>query len=101
MDADKFADFFGRVPTFTIPGRTFPVDTMFARTTATDYVDAAVQQALAIHVGQGPGDILIFMTGQEDIEGTCILLGDRIEAFGHDVPPIAILPIYSQLPSDL
>ena len=54
MDSDKFADFFGMVPTFIIPGRTFPVDTFFARTTATDYVDSAVQQAIAIHVGQGP-----------------------------------------------
>ena len=78
MDAEKFADFFGKVPVFNIPGRTFPVDTLYARTTAQDYVDAAVQQALAIHVGQGPGDILIFMTGQEDIEATCVLLADRV-----------------------
>lgn len=101
MDADKFAAFFGNVPVFTIPGRTFPVETFFGRTTATDYVDAAVQQAIAIHVGQGTGDILIFMTGQEDIEATCVLLADRVAQVGEDVPPLSILPIYSQLPSDM
>eukprot|EP00927_Polykrikos_kofoidii_P043542 TRINITY_DN37611_c0_g1_i1.p1 TRINITY_DN37611_c0_g1~~TRINITY_DN37611_c0_g1_i1.p1 ORF type:complete len:1314 (+),score=272.56 TRINITY_DN37611_c0_g1_i1:116-4057(+) len=101
MDAKKFADFFGSVPVFTIPGRTFPVETFFARSTATDYVDAAVQQALKIHVSQGMGDILIFMTGQEDIESTCVLLADRVQQVGEDVPPLTILPIYSQLPSDL
>merc|ERR1719253_1746460 len=101
MDSEKFARFFGNVPVFNIPGRTFPVDTLYARTTAQDYVDAAVQQALAIHVGQGPGDILIFMTGQEDIEATCVLLADRVSQVGEDIPGLTILPIYSQLASDL
>ena len=33
-----------------------------------DYVEAAVKQALAIHIAYPPGDILVFMTGQEEIE---------------------------------
>jgi len=101
MDSDKFANFFGGVPVFTIPGRTFPVETFYARTTAEDFVDAAVQQALTIHVQQGKGDVLIFMTGQEDIEATCYLLADRASQIGENCPPLTILPIYSQLPSDL
>jgi len=101
MDAEKFANFFGGVPVFTIPGRTFPVETLYARTTAQDYVDEAVQQALAIHVGQDEGDILIFMTGQADIETTCVLLADRCAQVGENVAPLTILPIYSQLPSDM
>ena len=28
MDSQKFADFFGNVPVYTIPGRTFPVDVL-------------------------------------------------------------------------
>ena len=31
MDSDKFATFFGNVPTFHIPGRTFPVDSQCVR----------------------------------------------------------------------
>lgn len=39
-----------------------------------DYVEAAVKQAVAVHLGHPPGDILIFMTGQEEIEATCFSL---------------------------
>lgn len=31
MDSDKFAAFFGNVPIFHIPGRTFPVDVLFSK----------------------------------------------------------------------
>ncbi|KAI1428260.1 P-loop containing nucleoside triphosphate hydrolase protein [Xylaria sp. FL1777] len=80
MNSKRFSDFFGGAPEFTIPGRTFPVDIMFHRSPVEDYVDQAVQQVLSIHVSMGAGDILVFMTGQEDID---------------------ILPIYSQMPADL
>lgn len=63
MNAEKFADFFGNVPIFHIPGRTFPVDVYFSKTLFYDYVEAAVKQALTIHLENGAGDILIFMTG--------------------------------------
>ena len=101
LDSQKFADFFGSCPVFKIPGRTFPVDVLFSKTPQEDYVDAAVKQAIAIHLGHPPGDILIFMTGQEEIEATCFALQERLEHLGEGVPPILILPIYSQLPSDL
>ena len=41
------------------------------------------------------------MTGQEEIEATCFALKERLEALGDGVPDLLILPIYSQLPSDL
>ena len=100
MDATKFAQFFGNVPTFTIPGRTFPVDVFFGKNTVEDYVDAAVKQALQIHLGNLEGDILMFMPGQEDIEVTCEVLADRLLEIDN-APQLSILPIYSQLPSDL
>lgn len=46
------------------------------------------------------GDILIFMPGQEDIEVTCEVLAERIGEL-ENAPALSILPIYSQLPSDL
>jgi len=101
MDADKFANFFGGIPIFTIPGRTFPVEKLFSKTPQEDYVEAAVKQALTVHLSEGPGDILIFMTGQEDIEITCFAIHERLQQLGDDTPPLLILPIYSQLPSDL
>ncbi|KAK1250108.1 hypothetical protein MKX08_010111 [Trichoderma sp. CBMAI-0020] len=100
MNAKKFSDFFGGAPEFTIPGRTFPVDVMFHRSPVEDYVDQAVQQVLAIHVSMDAGDILVFMTGQEDIEITCELVQKRLDAL-NDPPKLSILPIYSQMPADL
>ncbi|KAJ3372238.1 DEAH-box RNA helicase prp16 [Allomyces arbusculus] len=100
MNAERFSTFFGNVPIFDIPGRTFPVDIMFAKSPAEDYVEACVKQALNIHLTHPPGDMLIFMTGQEDIEATCAALEHRL-ADMHNPPPLLVLPIYSQMPADL
>lgn len=94
MNSQKFSDFFGGVPIFNIPGRTFPVDIFFAKTLFEDYVEAAVKQTLTIHLENGPGDILIFMTGQEDIEATCILISERLKKLENS-PELLVLPIYS------
>lgn len=99
MNADRFSRFFGDAPQFTIPGRTFPVDIMFSKFTVEDYVESAVKQALTIHLQSGPGDILIFMTGQEDVEVTCDVLADRLKQLD-DPPPLEILPIYSSMPAE-
>ena len=100
MDSAKFADFFGNVPTFKIPGRTFPVEVMYSKNTVEDYVDAAVKQAIQVHLTADEGDMLIFMPGQEDIEVTCETIKERLDEVD-DAPGLAVLPIYSQLPSDL
>lgn len=100
MNAERFSRFYGGAPEFFIPGRTFPVDIQYSRTACEDYVDSAVRQILAIHVSQPAGDILAFMTGQEDIEVTCELVEERLKML-NDPPPISILPIYSQLPADM
>jgi pre-mRNA-splicing factor ATP-dependent RNA helicase DHX38/PRP16 len=100
MNSERFSRFYGGAPEFIIPGRTFPVDIQYSRSPCEDYVDSAVKQVLAIHVSQGPGDILVFMTGQEDIEITCELVAERLRLL-NDPPKLSILPIYSQMPADL
>jgi len=111
MDSTKFSNFFGNVPVYTIPGRTFPVDVLYTRAPVSDYIEASVKQALSIHLmTPTDGDILIFMTGQEDIEVTCYVLEERFrnaiaENEGdksiEDKMNLHILPIYSMLPSEL
>ncbi|OVA17529.1 Helicase [Macleaya cordata] len=105
LNAQKFSDFFGSVPIFHIPGRTFPVRTYYSKTPCEDYVEGAVKQAMSIHITSPPGDILIFMTGQEEIEATCFALAERMEQLvsttKKGVAKLSILPIYSQLPADL
>jgi pre-mRNA-splicing factor ATP-dependent RNA helicase DHX38/PRP16 len=105
MNADRFTRFFGDAPQFTIPGRTFPVEVFFSKGSCADYVETAVKQVLTIHLQnsqqqENDGDILVFMTGQEDIEVTCQLLQEKLEMLD-DPPPLDILPIYSTLPADL
>lgn len=101
MNATRFSDYFGQAPQFFIPGRTFPVETLYAKLLATDYVDQAVKQVLTIHLStrDNDGDILVFMTGQEDIEAVCDVLHERMAKLD-DPPPLAILPIYSLLPPE-
>ncbi|XP_075489765.1 pre-mRNA-splicing factor ATP-dependent RNA helicase DEAH7-like [Primulina tabacum] len=104
LNAQKFSNFFGSVPVFHIPGRTFPVQILYSKTPCEDYVEAAVKQTMTIHITSAPGDILIFMTGQDEIEATCYALSERMEqliASKKDAPKLSILPIYSQLPADL
>ncbi|KAL8162870.1 hypothetical protein V2J09_014359 [Rumex salicifolius] len=105
LNAEKFSNFFGSVPIFHIPGRTFPVNILYSKTPCEDYVEAAVKQAMTIHITSPPGDILIFMTGQDEIETACYALAERIEQLVSSsqkaLPKLLILPIYSQLPADL
>lgn len=68
LDAEKFSDYFDGAPIFKIPGRRYPVDIYYTKSPEADYVEAAVITALQIHVTQPSGDILIFLTGQEEIE---------------------------------
>ncbi|KAK6202462.1 P-loop containing nucleoside triphosphate hydrolase protein [Scheffersomyces amazonensis] len=102
MNADKFTRFFGDAPQFTIPGRTFPVDIMYSKSSNSDHVEAAVKQILTVHLQSSTdsGDILVFMTGQDDIETTCELLQEKLDLLDNP-PPLDILPIYSTLPQDL
>ena len=100
MNAERFSKFYGGAPEFFIPGRTFPVDIQYSRSPCEDYVESAVKQVLAIHVSQGTGDILVFMTGQEDIDITCDLIHERLQWL-NDPAPMSVLPIYSQMPADL
>ena len=100
LNSDRFSNFYGGAPQFSIPGRTFPVDVLFSKTPCEDYVDSAINQVLQIHVSQGPGDILVFMTGQEDIECTCQVIAERLEQLNNP-EKLVILPIYSQMPADL
>ncbi|KAG2345426.1 P-loop containing nucleoside triphosphate hydrolase protein [Suillus weaverae] len=62
--------------------------------------NSAVKQVLQIHLSLPPGDILVFMTGQEDIEITCQVVNERLAQLDQPAP-LAVLPIYSQMPADL
>ncbi|CAF2060398.1 unnamed protein product [Rotaria magnacalcarata] len=101
LDAEKFSQFFDDAPIFRIPGRRFPVDIYYTKAPEADYVDAAVVTVLQIHVTQPLGDILVFLTGQEEIELANEMLLERTRKLGTKIKELIILPIYSTLPSDM
>ena len=102
LDADKFSKFFDDAPIFRIPGRRFPVDIYYTKAPEADYCDAAVISVLQIHLTQPlPGDILVFLTGQEEIELVQEALQEKIKMLGSKIKELIVLPIYANLPSDM
>ncbi|KAJ1926647.1 DEAH-box ATP-dependent RNA helicase prp22 [Tieghemiomyces parasiticus] len=101
LDAEKFSQYFFNCPIFTIPGRTFPVDVLYAKEPESDYLDASLVTVMQIHLFEPAGDILLFLTGQEEIDTSCEILFERMKALGPMVPQLIILPVYSALPSDM
>jgi ATP-dependent RNA helicase DHX8/PRP22 len=101
LDADKFSEYFNQCPIFHIPGRTFPVEIMYSMEPESDYLDAALITVMQIHLTEPPGDILLFLTGKDEIDTSCEILYERMKALGPSVPELLILPAYSALPSEL
>lgn len=101
LDAQKFSEFFDDAPVFRIPGRRFPVDIYYTKAPEADYIDACVVSILQIHATQPLGDVLVFLTGQEEIETCNEVLQDRVRRLGSKIKELVILPVYSNLPTDM
>ena len=102
LDAEKFRDYFDNAPIFKIPGRRFPVDLFYTKAPEADYIEAAVVTILQIHVTQPmPGDILVFLTGQEEIEMAHDMLMQRTKGLGKKIGELRVLDIYAALPSEM
>jgi HrpA-like RNA helicase len=112
LQTELFSKYFDNAPVMRIPGRTYPIDIYYTSQPVNDYLDAALTSVLQIHLSEGGrvtgkngnsnsdklGDILVFLTGQEDIDSLCELLKDRAKSFPHDVAGLMVRPIYASLP---
>ncbi|OKL60452.1 Pre-mRNA-splicing factor ATP-dependent RNA helicase-like protein cdc28 [Talaromyces atroroseus] len=101
MDAQKFQKYFNDAPIFNIPGRRYPVDIHYTSQPEANFLAAAITTVFQIHITQGPGDILVFLTGQEEIEAAEQSLQETARKLGGKVPEMIIAPIYANLPSEL
>jgi ATP-dependent RNA helicase DHX8/PRP22 len=101
LDAEKFSTYFFSSPIFTIKGKMYPVEKFYNRHPENDYMDAALTTIMQIHLTEPDGDILVFLTGQEEIETTSQILHDRMNALGSSVPKLLVLPVYGALPSEI
>ncbi|KAG9047076.1 DEAH-box ATP-dependent RNA helicase prp43 [Tulasnella sp. UAMH 9824] len=108
FDALKFQTYFKNpissqpAPLLKVPGRIFPVETFYTEENQDDYVVAAIQTALQIHQTSPPGDILVFLTGEEEIEMACRIIRQEAEDLCLSRPnaigPLSCVPLYSNLP---
>lgn len=117
LDQGKFSDFMGGCPIFEIPGRLHPVKEIYCslieekdmgRNITVNYVAKVVDTVMEIHLEQKHGDILVFLTGQAEIEQSCDKLFKKSEQvdYRHDVSDrsvkaLMVLPVYGSMPTEL
>ena len=80
LEADSFSKFFGNAPVVYSRGRKFPVETFYTEEPEDDYLDAALCAVCQINESEPEGDVLVFLTGQEEIESLGRLLRARVGA---------------------
>ena len=99
LDAKKFQDYFDNAPLMSVPGRTHPVDIFYTAEPERDYLESAIKTAVQLHQCEAPGDVLIFLTGQMEIETACLRIQSEIDAMDQKkVGPVMVYPLYSTLP---
>ena len=113
LNTEKFSLFFDNCPVFKIPGRVYPVQINYLFTderfddTRLTYMQHVVAQVMDIHFEQAEGDILVFLTGQWEIENVCDRLFKAAEVIDYehdivckDVQGLMILPLYGAMATD-
>jgi pre-mRNA-splicing factor ATP-dependent RNA helicase DHX15/PRP43 len=100
LDAQKFQKYFNNAPLLAVPGRTHPVEIFYTPEAERDYVEAAVRTVLQIHATEPEGDILLFLTGEEEIEDACRRIGLEVDEMirESDAGPMVVYPLYGTLP---
>ncbi|KAL0297086.1 UNVERIFIED_CONTAM: putative pre-splicing factor ATP-dependent RNA helicase DEAH4 [Sesamum radiatum] len=102
LDGEKVSRFFSNCPILNVPGKLFPVEIQHSSERPKSYLEASLKTAIDIHVREPEGDVLIFMTGQDDIEKLVSKLEERIKHLeeGSCMDAI-ILPLHGSLPPEL
>ncbi|KAJ6313092.1 hypothetical protein OIU77_014578 [Salix suchowensis] len=109
LDGEKVSEFFSDCPVLNVPGKLYPVEIMYSEESPKSYIESSLRTAMVklfgkinIHVREPEGDVLIFMTGQDDIEKLVSKLEDRVQSLeeGSCMDAI-ILPLHGSLPPEL
>uniref|UniRef100_T1J1R0 RNA helicase n=1 Tax=Strigamia maritima TaxID=126957 RepID=T1J1R0_STRMM len=113
LDAEALRDFlnlndtkFAKNDTATvmsITGRTFPIDIYYFKEPVANYVTATVETVMKIHENEAAGDVLAFLTGQEEVDNAVTMLIDYARGLSkHENTPflkMLVVPMYSALTS--
>ncbi|KAK4497423.1 hypothetical protein PRZ48_011874 [Zasmidium cellare] len=88
-----------QVSTCRVEGRQYPVKLHYIDKPTEDVVDAALQRIMHLHCKEPmPGDILVFMTGQEIIHGLQKLVEELAGNLPPEYPRLLVLPLFAALP---
>ncbi|KAL9117059.1 MAG: hypothetical protein Q9187_006409 [Circinaria calcarea] len=100
LDAQKFQSYFNDAPLLAVPGRTHPVEIFYTEEPERDYLEAALRTVLQIHAIEPEGDILLFLTGEEEIEDACRKISLEVDEMIReaDAGPMKVYPLYGTLP---
>ncbi|EDP51899.1 DEAH-box ATP-dependent RNA helicase prp43 [Aspergillus fumigatus] len=100
LDAQKFQRYFNDAPLLAVPGRTHPVEIFYTPEPEQDYVEAAIRTVLQIHATEPEGDILLFLTGEEEIEDAARKISLEADEMVReaDAGPLKVYPLYGSLP---
>lgn len=101
INAEKFSGYFDDAPIFYVPGRRFPVDIHYTPQPEANYLHAAITTVFQIHTTQPKGDILVFLTGQDEIDAAMENLQETSRALGNKIAELIVCPIYANLPSEM
>jgi ATP-dependent helicase HrpA len=99
IDTERFARHFGGAPIVEVSGRTYPVEVRYRPIVDPDDPDRdeerdqlqGITDAVAELVGGGPGDILVFLSGEREIRDTA----EALAALA--LPGTELLPLYARL----
>jgi ATP-dependent RNA helicase DDX35 len=107
LQAGTFVDFFSEddesdpgCRIVSLEGRAYPVDVLHLETPTDDYVEKAVETAFNIHTQEGDGDILIFLTGREEIDRATQLLSERAAKLHPKAQALQPLPLFAGLTTE-
>ncbi|KAI4289754.1 MAG: hypothetical protein L6R35_000977 [Caloplaca aegaea] len=100
LDAQKFQSYFNDAPLLAVPGRTHPVEIFYTQAPERDYVEAALRTVLQIHATEPEGDILLFLTGEEEIEDACRKINLEVDEMIREIDAglLKVYPLYGTLP---
>lgn len=88
----------GRI--INLEGRTYPVDVLYSEAPVEDYVEIAVQTVFDIHTKEPDGDILIFLTGREEIDRAVQAISERTASLHPRSQQLMPLPLYAGLSTE-
>uniref|UniRef100_A0A8H7Y2F8 RNA helicase n=1 Tax=Psilocybe cubensis TaxID=181762 RepID=A0A8H7Y2F8_PSICU len=106
LDATKFFDYFSEgggkdeVTIVSLEGRMYPVEVAYLQEPVADYVSKAAETVWNINLKQGPGDILVFLTGREEIDRCLQELSDMLPLLPATATRLLPLPLHAGLTTD-